>query len=163
MTRLLVAVCSVCVAACRPGPPGDGADRQELGNRVAQYYRDMSARRWTSYRDHFWPRATLTTVWQPPGEGTPRVVITSIDEFLANTAAGPDSKPTFEERLLSHDIRLAGNLAHVWASYEARFGDSASVAAWRGYDAFTWMKHGGEWRIVALAYTDQPGEKRGAP
>jgi len=57
---------------------------------------------------------------------------------------------------------LTGNLAHVWARYEATFGDSASVATWRGVDAFTWMKHDGRWQIVALAYTDETGAPSGA-
>lgn len=54
-------------------------------------------------------------------------------------------------------------LPPVWAHYAARFGDSTNVATWRGIDAFTWMKHNGQWRIVALAYIDEPDSKRGAP
>jgi hypothetical protein len=152
--------------ACAPrdaGPTEDASARRDLGAAVAQYYRDMSARTWSAYAAHFWPQATLTTVWQPQGESAPRVVITSLEEFLSHTAEGPDSKPIFEERLLSQEARIVGDLAHVWAHYEVRFGDSASVATWRGVDAFTWMKHDGTWRIVALAYTDEPGQRRGAP
>jgi hypothetical protein len=153
------------MVACtpEPAPITDPATRRELDAAVAQYYRDMSARDWPAYASHFWPRATLTTVWQPPGESAARVVITSLEEFLGQTAEGPDSKPVFEERLLSQESRIAGDLAHVWAHYEVRFGDSAQVATWRGFDAFTWMKHDGVWRIVALAYTDEPGQPRSAP
>lgn len=56
----------------------------------------------------------------------------------------------------SSDVRLAGDLAHVWAHDTARFGHSTDVATWRGIDACTLMKHDGRWRIVALAYTDAP-------
>lgn len=139
------------------------AAERELREAVVQYYADMSARNWQAYAKHFWPHATLTTVWQPPGESSPRVVITSIEEFLKHTAEGPDSKPIFEERLLGQEPRIVGKLANVWAHYQVRFGDSAKVSSWRGYDVFTWMKHDSTWRIVALAYADEPGDKRAAP
>lgn len=134
----------------------------DLLQRVASYYQDFSARNWPAYREYFWPLASLTTVWQPPGEPHPRVVLTTIEDFITQTAQGPDSKPIFEERLLSHEVRVVGDLAQVWARYEARFGDSGSVATWRGIDAFTWMRHDGVWRIVSLAYSDEPAEQRGA-
>lgn len=162
MRILLVLVLIGCYACQSDRPTADPAV-SEVDSVVAQYYRDMSARDWAAYEDHFWPQATLTTVWQPPGESEPRVVVTTIESFLASTDQGPDSKPIFEERLLSNQTRVVSNLAHVWARYEARFGDSASVMTWRGNDAFTWMKHGGRWRIVSVAYTDEPGEQRGAP
>jgi hypothetical protein len=155
---LLLLACEVRRAPPRPADGEDRAVREE----VAQYYRDMSARDWSAYRSHFWPGATLTTVWAPPGAAGPKVAIMTIEQFLAQTGAGPDSKPLFEERLLGQEVRVMGNLAQVWARYEARFGDSTSVATWRGIDAFTWMKHEGRWRIVALAYTDEPGEPAGA-
>jgi hypothetical protein len=156
---VLLGGCTVRRAAPAPSNPDDEAVRLA----VQQYYRDMTARDWPAYAAHFWPRATLTTVWKPPRESAPRVVVTTIDSFLATTGEGPDSRPIFEERLLGQDVRMAGNLAHVWARYEARFGDSALVRTWRGVDAFTWMKHDGAWRIVALAYTDEAGQTRGAP
>jgi hypothetical protein len=161
--RLLILFLSFGLCACRSDRPTADPATREVDSVVAQYYRDMSDRNWTAYRDHFWPQATLTTVWQPPGEVEPRVVVTTIESFLASTAQGPDSKPIFEERLLSNETRVLANLAHVWARYEARFGDSSSVMTWRGIDAFTWMKYDGRWRIVSVAYTDEPGENRGAP
>jgi len=151
---LLLAACEI-----RRSPPAlPAGEEQRVRDEVARYYQDMSARDWRAYESHFWPGATLTTVWQPPAERAPRVAIMTIADFLASTGAGPDSKPIFEERLLAQEVRLMGNLAQVWARYEARFGDSTSVATWRGIDAFTWMKHEGRWRIVALAYTDETGQ-----
>ena len=154
---LLLAGCEVR----RAPPAAAGGDERVVRERVAQYYHDMSARDWRAYQGHFWPGATLTTVWRPPEDTAPRVAIMTIDQFLAQTGAGPDSKPIFEERLLVQEVRVTGNLAQVWARYEATFGDSISVSTWRGIDAFTWMKHDGQWRIVALAYTDESGEPSG--
>ena len=166
--RPLILCALLALSACgAPSPQTHNADAEDadlaLRQRVESYYATMSARDWDAYRDFFWPEATLTTIWQPPNESGERVVVTSIDEFLANTAHGPDSQPIFEEKLLSQDVRITNELAGVWARYEARFGDSTSVMTWRGVDAFTWMKHDGTWRIVALAYIDVEDEASDAP
>jgi len=160
MSRMVRVAAPVLFAACasESGPAADGDDsaRREVLEAVETYYADFSAREWDRFGAHFWPGATLTTVWQPPGEDARRVVTTTVPEFVRLAPQGPDSKPIFEERMDSSDVRLAGNLAHVWAHYTARFGDSTDVVTWRGIDAFTLMKHDGRWRIVALAYTDAP-------
>ncbi len=153
LPALLCAVAG-CAAPGRPAAENAG----ELAAAIEQYYRDFSARDWARFRDHFHPGATLTTVWQPPGESSPRVVVTTIDEFLKHTSEGPDSKPIFEELPLDSEVTITGILAQVWSRYEARFGDAEQVATWQGVDAFTWMKHAGRWRIVSLAYTNLPDE-----
>jgi Putative lumazine-binding len=151
-----------CTVRRAPPPPGN-PEEEAVRSAVQGYYRDLSARDWPAFRAHFWPGATLTTVWRPPGESGRRVVITSIEDFLAHTREGPDSKPVFEERLLSQDVRVTAGLAQVWARYETRFGDPASVVTWRGVDAFTWLKYRDRWGIVSVTYVDEPGEERGAP
>jgi hypothetical protein len=160
MSRMMRAAAPVLFAACasesRSANQADDTAREEVIEAVESYYADFSARDWDRFSGHFWPSATLTTVWQPPGENAPRVVTTTVLEFVRLAPQGPDSKPIFEERMDSSDVRIAGNLAHVWTHYTARFGDSTDVATWRGIDAFTLMEHDGHWRIVALAYTDAP-------
>jgi hypothetical protein len=151
LALLLLLGCSIRRAE---PPAGDSPDEESLRRSVAGYCREMSARNWPAYQARFWPHATLTTVWQPPGESRARVVITTIESFLG---------PTLEDRLLGQEARITGKLAQVWARYEASFGDTGNVAVWRGIDAFTWMKHDGNWRITRLAYTDEPGTPRGAP
>lgn len=131
--------------------------RDQVLARIEQYYVDFSARDWTRYADHFWPGATLTTVFQPEGETVPRVVITSIESFIAQAPQGPGSKPVFEERMTSADVWASGNLAQVWARYHARFGDPGNLQEWTGIDAFTLLRHEGQWRIVSLTYTNDPG------
>ena len=161
-----LALALILLSACtvrRATPGASNPEEEAVRASVQQYYRDMSARDWTAYAGHFWPRATLTTVWQPAGAPAPRVVVTTIDSFLTTTGQGPDREPVFEEHLLGQEVRVTGNLAQIWARYEVRVGDSGSVRTWRGVDAFTWMKHEGAWRIVALAYTAEAGQTRGAP
>ena len=130
----------------------DEAVREEILAELRQYYADFSERDWTKFSDHFWSGATLTTVWQLPGENAPRVVTISVPEFVEQAPQGPGSKPVFEEKMTGAKVRVIGNLAQVWATYEARFGDPGNVQEWNGIDAFTLMKHNGRWRITSLAY-----------
>ena len=143
------------------GPTSTSEARDSAGGRdsvwaeLGRYYRDFTVRDWTAFADHFWRGATLTTVWMPPGEAGPRVVATTVADFVRQAPLGPGRQPIFSERMLDAEVRVHGNLAHAWARYEARFGTPGSVAVWWGIDAFTLMAHDGRWRIVALAYTDE--------
>ncbi len=145
---LLALLASTSVGSTAAAEP-DAEIRAEL----QRYYADFSARDWEKFADHFWPGATITTVWTPPGESAARVVVTSIPDFVAKAPEGPGSKPIFEEKMTGAEMRVQGNLAQVWARYEARFGEPGQVAEWSGTDAFILMKNGGRWRIVALAFT----------
>lgn len=152
-----------CTIARTPPPGGadttaarreqDAAVRAEL----AGYYRDFSARDWTAFADRFWPGATITTVWQPPGEPAARVDAQTVPAFVARAPEGPGSKPIFEERMTGADIRVHGNLAQAWVRYSARLGDSAGVMEWQGIDAITLLRNDGRWRIISLAFTDLEG------
>jgi len=135
---------------------GGGGAKREVLEELERYYDDFSARDWKRFADHFWPGATLTTVWQPPGETLPRVVATTVPDFVGQAPQGPGSKPIFEERMTGAEVTVTGNLAQVWARHTARFGEPDSVQTWKGIDAITLMRHEGRWRIVSLAYTDAP-------
>ena len=153
------------LSACAPDSGTDtraavggsaGADSQAaVLSELRSYYADFSARNWDAFASHFWPGATLTSVWQPAGEPAPRVVTTTVPAFIEQAPAGPGSRSIFEERMLSAVVRVHQNLAQAWAHYAVRFGDPDSVATWRGIDAFTLIWHDGRWRIVSLAYTDE--------
>jgi hypothetical protein len=54
--------------------------------------------------------------------------------------------------MVSSEIMLRGNLAQAWVSYRARFGDPGDVTEWEGIDAFTLIRHEGQWKISSLAY-----------
>lgn len=139
-----------------PAPTPDSL-REQVTRELARYYGDLSARDWSAFADHFWPDATLTTIWMPPGEAAPRIETTTVPEFVRQAPLGPDSKPIFEERMLDVAVTGYANLAQAWVRYEARFGEPGDVIEWRGVDAVTLMKHDGRWRIVSLSYTNEDG------
>jgi hypothetical protein len=119
---------------------------------IRDYYDDLSARDWPAFQAHFWPGATITTVWQPPGEDRPRILIQTIHEFVRRAPEGLGSKPVFEERMRDAEVKVGEKLAQVWARYDARFGDPGAVREWQGTDAFTLLEHDGSWRIAALVF-----------
>jgi len=135
-------------------PKPEGTAREEVLLELRAYYKDFSARDWRAFAEHFWPGATITTIWQPEGEPKRRVVITPIDRFVAEAAKGPGSREIFEEWMIDAQVDVSEDLAQVWASYGARFGDPGEVMEWKGIDAFTLLKHEGRWRIVSLVYGD---------
>lgn len=165
MRRALLLAAGLAAASCAiehptpagaratASPPADSAVRAEL----ERYYADFSARDWVAFADHFWPGATITTVWQPPGEAGPRVDAQTVPAFVANAPEGPGSQPIFEERMTGLELRVHGNLAQAWVRYAARFGDSTRLVEWSGIDAVTLLEHGGRWRIASLAFTDAEG------
>ncbi len=146
-----------CLAQVPALPSADVPDsvRSEVLEFLTGYYDAFSDRDWERFAEHFWTGATITTVWQPPGESGPRVVVTTVPEFVEQAPAGPGSREIFEERMLSAEVRARGNLALVYAKYRARFGDPGDVMEWEGVDAFTLLEHDGEWRIVSLAFAPE--------
>ncbi len=138
-------------------PLPEGGSRQSILTELERYYRDFSARDWTRFAAHFWPGAMLATVWQPPGAELPRAEIQGVPDFVAAAPAGPGSKPIFEEHMGTAQVLVRNNLAQVWASYHARFGDTVEVQEWDGIDVFTLMRFGGRWRIVSLGWDAASG------
>jgi hypothetical protein len=159
--RIGLVLVPLTVATCATGDRSDAgmdAERGEVLETLHAYYEDFSARDWDAFAEHFWPGADITTVWQPPGEHSDRVVPTAIEDFLAQAPAGPGSKEVFEERMLAADIRVHRNLAQAWVRYGTRFGDPDSVEYWEGIDAFALLKHDGTWRIASLVFTGDVDE-----
>lgn len=159
-------VLAVCVGACaieyappdaRRGRTPPDTDTTLVLAELRSYYRDLSARAWGLFDGHFWEGATITTVWQPPGADAPGVWYTTVPEFVAAAPDGPDSREIFEETMLDARIRVSGGIAQAWVRYHARFGDPGAVREWEGVDAFTLMRHDGQWRIVSLAFWSDDG------
>ncbi len=137
-----------------PPAPTDSARAAVLAF-VESYYDAFSERDWDRFQEHFWPGATIATVWQPPGTDQGRVEIQGIPAFVARAHEGPGSKPIFEERMTSAEVRWVGGLATVLARYRARFGEPGQVAEWEGVDAFVLLRHEGRWRIASLSFVPE--------
>lgn len=163
---LVIAACSIerAESGRPPGPPTavdslerieeDSIARGQVLAALHTYYRRFSERDWRTFHLSFWPNATLTTVRRPPGERSERVVVTTLGEFLRRTRDGPDRLAGFGEEMLHSHIETYGALASAWVLFQARFRVTPdSVAIYRGVDAFTLLRHNGQWRIVSLTWT----------
>jgi hypothetical protein len=154
----LAVISMACTGGGQPSA-GDPADRLAVEQRLEVYYRDFSAREWNAFASHFWPGADITTVWQPPGEESDRVVATTIEEFVLQAPQGPGSREVFEEWMIEADIRVQDDLAQAWVRYGARFGDPGDIDEWEGIDAITLLKHDETWKIVSLVFTSDDSER----
>lgn len=121
---------------------------------ITDYYLVMSARNWTAYRNYFSEKASLTTIWQDSSETKPQLFSSTIEEFISQTANGPDSQPIFEEKPIHIEIEIRGSLAAIWVKYEAKFGSKDKLIEWSGFDLFSLIKYDDKWKIASLTYTE---------
>ena len=171
MTRPLTALAlTLAFASCRldrapsgrPGggytPEPDSAAGAEVYAAIRGYYAALTSRDWRLLGDHFWPRATITTVRVIPDDTVPRLRTLTIEEFVAG--AGKAQAEVFADEALRANIVTYGALADAWVTYHARVGATAQTVVSRyGIDAFHLMKLGGQWRIVSLAFQNEvPGD-----
>jgi hypothetical protein len=173
----LLAACSIETAPSGrpPGPPTpadslarveeDSAAQVQVTAALRLYYQRFSARDWQSFRESFWPGATIATRWTPPGRSTPELYHQSVEQFVREAPSGPGRLAVFSEAPVHSHVRSYGDLAQAWVVYRARFGATAdSVRVHHGVDAFSLLRHGGQWRIVSLAFTQElPGRALTAP
>jgi len=134
---------------------GPASEETVVRRELAAYYRDLSARDWKVFADHFWPGASITTAWQPPGEEKVRVVPSTVEEFVRLAPQGPDSKPIFEERMVDATITVEGSLAQAWVHYVMRFGEPGDVLEFAGIDSISLLRQEGRWRIASLVFAGQ--------
>jgi hypothetical protein len=160
----LLAAFLVCLSALNsnPAPAAQpkGPDTREVRAEIGQYYRDMSCKDGQllpAFQTHFWSGATITTIWPPSGQDKPQVLVIPVQDFVRQASAGPCSRPVFEEKMENAEVKIHNGLAQVWARYSARFGKPASLDEWSGIDAFTLLKHDGQWKIVSLVFRADSG------
>ena len=80
--------------------------------------------------------------------GTPRVQITSVNEFVS--IIGKATGDAWNERIYNPEVRIDGSIAQVWTTYTFHRGTTFSHC---GIDAFQLAKLSGGWKVVHLADT----------
>lgn len=87
---------------------------EAVRNVVSRYYADMSCSNAAfvrAFESHFWPGATVSTVWKPTGYDKRHVVVTSVHDFVAQTPEGACSEPIFEEKMETAEVKIHNGLA----------------------------------------------------
>lgn len=147
-----------CSSGQQDPPIGDqweAEEKEQIRSLISSYYDDLSNRNWKAFDKHFWDKAIMATVWQRDTSSSPQLYAESSVDFIKQAHMGPASKPIFEEHMTSIKIMQQGNLAVVWADYDARFGDQTKIETWSGIDAFSLLRHEDQWKIVSLSYTSR--------
>ena len=80
----------------------------------------------------------------------------SIQEFYKSIGSVPKTVK-IEERILSHEIKVDGSMAHAWTPYEFYINGKLSHS---GTNSFTFLKDNGEWKIVHIIDTRKPAAKK---
>jgi hypothetical protein len=122
---------------------------------IDSYYDAMSERNWDRFAEHFWPDATMAFIFPDSTGSVGGVSFQSIPEFIAETPEGPNSREIFEERRTGGSLVVEGDLASGLIPYHARFGNLGEVYEWDGFDSFTLIRLGDEWRITHLAFVPE--------
>ncbi len=156
-STVLIIITLLMVSSCNEPSRhnSQSAESQELEKFINNYYEIMSDRQWQQYQQLIIAKASLTTIWSASPQSEPTIFTSSIEEFLAQTDQGPDSQPIFEEKPLEIEVEIRGDLANVWAKYEARFGSETELTKWKGTDLFTLMRFQGQWYITSLTYLSE--------
>jgi len=78
------------------------------------------------------------------------VIDESLESFLNQVARKKENTPNWIEKLYNTEIRVDGNLAHVWTDYSFYVGEQLSHC---GVDSFGLIKLDDKWKIVYIMDT----------
>lgn len=156
MIRILLTFLSLTWSVALPSAE-DERDATAVIGVMNRCYQALSAHDFMALRECFWPQALITTYWKRSAEAAgPEVYAQYLEEFIVNSQKSLSHFSAFSERSLSHEIKLYDNIAQVWSVYELTFATiEGKSATWRGVDMFHFMRHNGEWRIVALTFAKE--------
>lgn len=108
----------------------------------------MRARDGETVASAFHPQAALAVAPEGAPPGTPPTV-TPASDFVASVGAGG---PPFHEPYFAPEVRIDGNLAHVWTFFRFYAGDQFSHC---GTNSFQLLRSQEGWSIVFAAYSRQ--------
>lgn len=87
------------------------------------------------------PRAQVVAVSE---RGT---LVRTADEWIPSVARNAE---VLRERMWNAEVQVDGGLATLWAPYDFHLGERFSHC---GYDAFTFVREGGAWKLMTVAFT----------
>lgn len=144
LTILPLAVSVAIGAGFAQAPRSPAAEEQQVVAAVEKLFAAMRARDADALRALLHDDARLISV-RPTGE----VSVRSKEDWIRTIA---ESAAVLDERMRDPEVRIDGNLATLWARYTFRRGGQLSHC---GTNAFDYVRIGGEWRLMTVAFTTQ--------
>ncbi len=124
------------------------AEEAEILAVLDRLFDGMRARDGAAVASAFHPQAALAVAPEgAPPEGPP--VVTPASDFAASVGAGG---PPFHEPYFAPEVRIDGNLAHVWTFFRFYTGDQFSHCGTNSFQLLRWAEG---WSIVFAAYSRQ--------
>jgi len=143
------------------GPQGAPAEadlsreRLEIVDVVEQLFSGMQQRDTALLSRLLDPNARLVSVRATGGDS--RITSSTAAEFLDRIAMAGD---TLTERMWDPEVRIAGDIATLWAPYDFYIGTEFSHC---GHDAFHLVRQNGAWLITAVTYSARTSSCGSAP
>lgn len=95
----------------------------------------------------FTDNALMQTVLRN-GQGEVRLQTGSLENFLRSVGTPHDK--VYDEKILSYEIKIDGDMASAWTPYEFYFGEDFSH---RGVNSFQLAKLDGKWKVIYIVDT----------
>jgi hypothetical protein len=143
----LVAAMALAPAANAQAPSEEEAAVMGVVDRL---FEGMRARSGEMVASVFHPQARMVTTGSEP-DGSPRVQVQEVEGFVA--AVGQGGVP-WNEPLFATEVRVDGNLAHVWTFYRFYAGERFSHC---GYNSIELVRTADGWLIMSVADTRRTG------
>lgn len=113
---------------------------------VNQLFDGMRARDGNRVAEVFHPEARMVSTGVD-AQGNPRAQLSPVSAFV--DAVGQPGEP-WDEPLFDPEVRVDGNLAHVWVFYHFYRGETFSHC---GFDSFQLVRTREGWKVISLADT----------
>lgn len=154
---LLLCVC--LLAGQTPAPaPEETSSPQAL---VEAIYRVISGpagqkRDWDRMRSLFLPGAKMIGTRRTAGSA-PVVRVMDVEEYIK--LSGPILEERgFYEQPVANTVNAYGTVAHVFSSYETRFGKPDATVQARGINSIQMVRHQNRWWVVSLVWDSESPE-----
>tara|TARA_R110002096_G_scaffold96916_4_gene216021 strand:+ start:96 stop:542 length:447 start_codon:yes stop_codon:yes gene_type:complete len=133
-------------------------DEDRIRDVITRMYAMVSGpagpRDWSAQMEIFHPQARQirTAIGQ---DGTPSLTAMSPETYRENTREFFAANDFFETEL-GFEIRVFGNIAHVWSAYEAVSNRTDTAPERRGINSIQLFRdETGRWRIIAMIWDNE--------
>lgn len=147
LTRERVAHLRTLLAAATGESDGRGAVIQA----TEALFAAMQEKDPTALRSLMHPRAQIVSV------AATGVTVRTADEWIPGLMRSQD---VLIERMWDPRVEIDGDLATLWAPYDFHRGERFSHC---GFDAFQFVRQGGAWKLISIAFTGRTTGCEGPP
>lgn len=107
-------------------------------------------RDWDAFRSLFWPGATVT-IPRPSPDGEVDAGEWDVEDFILAATEEYAEAGFWEDEIWSR-TESWGNIAHVWSTYESRYGSPDADPAGRGINSIQLVRYDDDWLIISIIF-----------